>query len=687
MNMQESKAAAAQACEAMSSIKLRKPHRRLSPFSPSDGKKDTNLRPTTTRRPLLSTLTISLLTLPALAHASSEAPTGTVHLPTGSIHGTVLDGDKAVAAGVKVAICPLNEFNCSVVTTDGNGTFGVKGIPEGHYQVAVMERGAMAGTMTGTVVRDVTAGADVEANVTADPAPQTATPAPAAAPAAPLDNSFMHRLGRAYTADWAGNGPGTAVPQSKRRGTDPPLFSPPYPAADWPIGGTTVIGAPDTQTYPLMQAINENKSVNKIYGWIEIGANGSTNNKTNAGKGVASNAPAAYDVYANTVQLDQAALYFERIENTAQNDHFDWGYRLTLLYGTDYRFTTSHGLLSQQLLVKNAQYGFDPVMFYYDAYLPHVGKGGTVIRVGRYISLPDIEAQLAPNNYTYSHSILYTYDCYTQVGVNVTTKVNDHWTVQGGVSASCDTMPWTTDAKVTGNVCATFTWHLGGDALNTCDNTINDGKYAYNNLTAFYETWYHRFSPTWHTDTEFWYQYMKQAPNMYWYNSGNYANTAATPFPETNGAGVNLNFGAVCQDPKLGPNKQSARCFAPEWAVTNYVEHNFWKNTASLNIRNEIVYDIKGQRTGTPAKYEEHMVGFDFWSGSTVTFRPELSYTKCYSTYKTLDGKAVSCTNIASGASIASDTLEWLNGTGAVLPTGRGKTSSLTIAADLIYHF
>ena len=32
------------------------------------------------------------------------------------------------------------------------------------------------------------------------------------------------------------------------------------------------------------------------------------------------------------------------------------------------------------------------------------------IRVGRYISLPDIEAQLAPNNYTYSHSLLYTFD-------------------------------------------------------------------------------------------------------------------------------------------------------------------------------------------------------------------------------------------------------------------------------------
>ncbi len=516
--------------------------------------------------------------------------------------------------------------------------------------------------------------------------PQLNTTSSTVAPPPKPDNGFFHRLGRAFTADWAGNGPATAVPQQTRRGTPPPLNSPPYPAADWPIGGTVVIGAPDGQTYPLMQALNENKGVNKIYGWIEVGGNGSTNNKTNAGKGIASNAPAAYDVYANTIQLDQAALYFERIEDTAQNKHFDWGYRVTLLYGTDYRFTTSHGLFSQQLLVKNAQYGFDPVMFYYDAFLPHVGKGGTVVRAGRYISLPDIEAQLAPNNYTYSHSILYTYDCYTQLGVNVTTKINDHWTVQAGISPGCDTMPWTTDAKVTGNVCFTYTWHNGGDALNTCDNTINDGKYAYNNLTAFYETWYHRINAHWHTDSEAWYQYMKAAPNMYWYDGG-FAKTAATPWPETTGAGVNLNFGAVCQDPRAPQSSQQARCFAPEFAFTNYVEHNFWNNQASLNIRNEIVDDLRGQRTGTPALYEEHMVGFDFWSGSTITFRPELSYTKCYSKYTAANGKPVSCTNIAPGASIASDVLDGVNSTSGSLPTGLGKTQSLTLAADLIFHF
>jgi len=111
--------------------------------------------------------------------------------------------------------------------------------------------------------------------------------------APPKDNGFFHRLGRAYAADWAGTAPSTAVPQEARRGTPGPIFSPPYPATDWPIGGTVVIGAPDGQSYPLMQAIDENKGIDKIYGWIEVGGNGSTNNKTNASKGIAANVPAA----------------------------------------------------------------------------------------------------------------------------------------------------------------------------------------------------------------------------------------------------------------------------------------------------------------------------------------------------------------------------------------------------------
>ena len=518
---------------------------------------------------------------------------------------------------------------------------------------------------------------------------QAPTPTAPVTPTPPaLDQSFMHRLGRAYVADWAGTPPVTALPQT-RRGTPAPISSPPFPSSDWPIGGTTTIGVPDGQSYPLMQAINQNKSQSKIYGWIEVGANGSTNNKTNASKGIPSNFPSAYVEYANTVQLDQAALYFDRIPDTTQTAHFDWGYRLTLLYGVDYRFTTAHGMLSQQLLLKNNQYGFDPVMFYMEFYVPKVAQG-LDIRVGRYISLPDIEAQLAPNNYSYSHSILYTVDCYTQTGINGTVKFNDHWTAQAGLSGGCDTMPWTTDAKVTGNFCAQYTWRNGGDALYTCANSVNDGKYAYNNLAAYYETWYHRFNATWHTDTEFWYQYEKQTPNMYWFNGTDpatgiqYANTPSTPWPEATfyrpGQGaVNLNFGAVCKDPRLPANEQPARCYAPELAITNYVEHSFWHNTASINIRNEWVNDIVGQRTGTPAMYEEHMVGFNFWAGSTITFRPEVSYTHAFAKY------GVTALNIAPGAAISN--LEAVSQGAAPNPLGLGKTQAITLAADLIWHF
>ena len=117
------------------------------------------------------------------------------------------------------------------------------------------------------------------------------------------------------------------------------------------------------------------------------------------------------------------------------------------------------------------------------------------------------------------------------------------------------------------------------------------------------------------------------------------------------------------------------------------MEHNFRDNKASLNIRNEFVNDITGQRTGTPAKYEEHMVGLDLWAGSTVTFRPELSFMKCYSRYETVSGRPVSCTNISAGSSVASDELQWLKGPGAALPTGQGKTAYLTLSADVIFHF
>ena len=437
---------------------------------------------------------------------------------------------------------------------------------------------------------------------TSTSAPITFDPASRAVPpSARQDSNFFQRFAAAYKEDWHPTQP--SGPDPERRGYKGPLDSTPFPGTDYSVGGTPVIGAPDTQTYILMQAINQNKSRIKVYGWFNGGFNVSTSNK-----GDGANSPAAYYYSPNRITGDQQVLYIERLPDTVQTSHFDWGFRLAQLYGQDYRYTTSKGIFSQQLLARNHQNGYDPVMYYLDLYLPHVAKGMNV-RIGRYISLPDIEAQLAPNNYTYSHSLLYTIDPYTQTGIVASVKLSDHWLIQAGLSDGNDVALWTKDATPTFTACVDYTWNKGGDASYSCINSLNKGNYAYNNVQSFYETWYHKFNSSWHTDTEAWYMYERNVPSV--------APGVINPIPTETGAN-----GAFC-----AYGKQS--CFAPEFAITNYVEKEF-NHHNYLSIRNEFVDDIKGQRTGYATKYSEHLISYGHWIGSTVLFRPEIRLEHSY---------------------------------------------------------
>lgn len=443
------------------------------------------------------------------------------------------------------------------------------------------------------------------AQTTAQTTPQATPDAPAPQPATPSSN-FFTRLGQAYHTDWSPASSAEATPTPPRRGYPAPLDSIPFPSSDYSVGGTPTLGAPDTQTYPLMQAINNNDTRTKIYGWLNGGFNVSTSNK-----GDGANAPAAYYYNPNRITPDQQVLYVERLPNTVQTSHVDYGFRIAQLWGQDYRYTTTKGIFSQQLLKSNHEYGYDPVMFYIDLYIPFVAEGLN-IRMGRYISLPDIEAQLAPNNYTYSHSLLYTVDPYTQTGIVASLKLNDHWLLQGGFSGGNDVAPWTADATPTATFCVDYTWSRGGDALYTCANSVNNGKYAYNNVQSYYATWYHRINARWHTDTESWYMYERDVPNI----GGNLA-PGQTPVPAETGAN-----GAFCSYGEL-------RCFAPETAIVNYVEHEMNAHNY-LSIRNEFVDDIKGQRTGYATTYTEHLISYGHWIGSTILFRPELRLEHSY---------------------------------------------------------
>lgn len=412
---------------------------------------------------------------------------------------------------------------------------------------------------------------------------------------------ILARLARYYHDDWyppAAAAPAAAAPP--RRGLPSPLDSPPLPSSDWSYGGAPDIGAPDSNSYPLMTAINGAKSRSKVYGWIEPGVNGSTSGHTNA--------PEVYDQFPNAIHLDQLLLYVERLPDTVQTDHFDWGYHFTAVYGTDYRYFTAKGYFSQQLLKFNRQYGADLPIEYVDLYFPRPAHGLNV-RVGRFISVPGIEAQLAPNNYTFSHSILYFIDPFTDTGAIATLKISDQWLVQAGVTDGHDVAPWVNDAQPSGTVCADYTTRSVNDNLYACANGINDGGYGFDNLQQFDLTWYHRFSKTLHMATESWYMYEHHVPNV----AGRVANPIA---PELG------TFGAACHIGQL-------RCTAAEYAIVNYMEKEL-STKAFLSFRSEVVNDRRGQRTGYATKYSENTLSYSRWIGSTVQLRPELRFEHAY---------------------------------------------------------
>ena len=437
-------------------------------------------------------------------------------------------------------------------------------------------------------------------------------------PATTKQTNSLTRWADFYRQDWSGTAAPSPAPA--RRGPPSPLDSPPFPNSDWSYGGSPVIGEPDTNSYPLMTAINGAVSRTKLYGWLDPTLNFSTSSHHNA--------PEANDEYSNRVELNQIVLYAERLPDSVQRDHIDWGYHLTALYGTDYHFTTGKGYFSGQLLKDHRQYGFDPALEYLDVYLPQVADGMNV-RIGRFISVPGIEAQLAPNNYIFSHSLLYAIDPFTDTGVIATVKVNDQWLVQLGITAGHDVAPWTSDAKASGTACLSYTTKSVNDNLYICANGINDGRYAYNNLQQYDATWYHKFSKTVHMATETWYMYERDVPAL-----------GGTIQPET---GTNP---AYCRTGEQ-------RCTAPEYAVVNFLQkqlsaHDF------LSYRTDFLDDKKGQRTGYATRYSESTIMWCHWMGTTVQLRPELRFERAW------DSKAYD--------------------------NGR-RHNQLTLASDLIFHF
>jgi hypothetical protein len=468
-----------------------------------------------------------------------------------------------------------------------------------------------------------------------------------------LGTDFFSRLVNYYRLEW-GHEAAPADPKAPpgRRDYWPttPQSTPPYPFTEWPYGGSTNLGVtrPSSVDSPLMAALGNtgvgswmNENHIQVYGWVDPGGNLSTNTVRGG------NAPAAYSYNPNTVQLDQAVVYIERLPDTVQKDHVDWGFRIAPIYGENYRYTTAYGLFSSQLLNQNANNGFDIPMAYGEVFIPQVMEG-LMVRFGRYISIPDIEAQLAPNNYMYSHSMTYTFDNYTNTGIELTLAATKNWMFQAGLTVGTESLPWHVGQNITnpfpnavfpgttmpkdpgaqpsGTFGIRWTSDSGNDDINLVANGINNGTWGYNNLQWYGLTYYHKFNDQWHISIE--------AYNEHQDNVANLNNPAAVAAIANGGSPFSPQYmpfnapsGAQCGSAAV------ASCTATFEAVLAYLSYKV-SPLDNISYRAEFVDDLQGQRTGIKTRYVETGIGWQHWFSPQIEMRPEVSY------YRSLDANA-----------------------------------------------
>lgn len=414
------------------------------------------------------------------------------------------------------------------------------------------------------------------------------------------------------TAEQTGDGQSaSAAPadnQEPARRALPAPFDGIFPGSEYP-GPTPLIGVPDTDpVYPLTKGLWSifpalKHARIRVYGWANPGISVSTSNK--------SNIPESYAIVPNRIELDQGVLTIERVPDTVQTDQVDWGFRFSPMYGIDYRWTTAQGWFSGQLLHHNYLYGIDPLEAYALVYIPSVAQG-MVITIGRYISPPDIEAQLAPDNYLYTHSLMFSFDCATQTGINANIKFNDQWSILFGIHAGDDIAPWNGAAHPTAIAMARWVAKSNNDSVWGGIDSLNGGKFkdGHDNLQQFNLTWTHRFNPqgTLLTSTETYYIFQTHALVGGTVNSG-----PPRPFFEAVGPGA------------LIPGN------APAFGIVNYIEWKFSKRDFVSVRPIDYLVDFKGERTGFATTMASWTVGVTHRFNELVSVRPEVRYEYAFS--------------------------------------------------------
>ena len=201
-----------------------------------------------------------------------------------------------------------------------------------------------------------------------------------------------------------------------------------------------------------------------------------------------------------------------------------------------------------------------------------------------------------------SHSLVYGFDNYTQTGIFTTTKINNHWTLQIGLSNGTDVALWQKDPGNQPIGTVMIQWISPIKQIPFMPATMCLTTASYNNLQQIVGTWTHKFNEKIYTATEALCMYMNDA----------------TTHPTKD---VPFQSGSFPVKPG----------YASEWGILNYTMFRI-APSAFLTFRNEFYNDLVGSRTGHATKYSDHSLGVTWWSNKIITLRPELRFDHSYDT-------------------------------------------------------
>ncbi len=390
--------------------------------------------------------------------------------------------------------------------------------------------------------------------------------------------------------------------RAAEEGTEEPFAGSAFPNKDFPLHGGPAIGTKnENKAGALEESLSDTSFGNwlkserlHLTGWFVGGANGSTATQ--------SNQPMGYSVFPNRIDLNEAVFRIVKNVNTVQKDHADWGIHIDALYGIDYYMFISKGLFSDQILVKNNQYGYDLTQVYGDLYLPSVGDGMN-IRVGRILTNPTVYMN---RSFFFTHTVFDNNTGDTQTGVVDTLKLSDNWTVQAGVVNTADVALWNhTDSKVSGFGAIQWTSNTANDSVYLMAYGINDGNYAYHNWQTYYAIWTHKFTN----------KFFSRLQNAYFYEN----NVPAT--------GAGNGTVAVGTFGKAKTGKASGYSFV-ETLGYSFTDVDY------AAIRYELTADPQGTLTNTAAYYNTFTLGwghsFNNWLSSTLDIRGDHSSNPAY---------------------------------------------------------